>query len=307
MIKTIFTGIALVAIGVSVSAADYELASDLGASARSIGLGNVEGFNRSASSVFENPATLQYVESASGSFFTTTLLNEVYYKSIALAGRTPLGVIGVGFQESTVFDIPKTGESAATNEYYVESYFDYKDTIAKLTYQIDLLSDLSFGASYVHYNRTMASVKAKGGNIDVGLLYAKPNYEVSLFARNANPGGRAVFELGDGSRAYETLPTEVVASGRYRVVDGVVGYAQLKSRNEALLKSIAASYTPREFAQLDFRLGYREYLVLNDVKGGLTAGVGLRLSGIEFDYAFEKLNDHPQYDNKSYFSISMNF
>lgn len=301
--------IALLFIGLgggAVVATDYEMLTDLGSSAETIALGNVEGMNGSASGIFENPAALKSVDHNSIGLFMTTLMDEVYYKNISLASRLPVGVIGFGYSEASVFDIPISAENSITKEYYVKDYFDYRDSLMKLGYSVELDSEWAVGASYVYYLRTFGAVRATGANFDFGVLLTKPNYSLSLFARNTASGGAVNFNFPDGTTSSEKLPLEVVGSGKYNLVDGITAYGQLKLRRGSPLVSVGGKFIPREFASLELNAGYRQYLVLDRVKVGLALGVSVDLLGIKASYSFEKIEDHLQYDNKSYFSVSIN-
>lgn len=306
-----FTGlfVALVFVGiytVEVRAAEYELLTDLGASAQTIGVGGVEGFSKASSVIFENPAGLGRSGTNSLSMFTTTLLDDAYYKNIALSGVTPFGTVGFGYMEATVYDIPFTSEDTITNEFKADSYFDYKDTAFKVGYQFALSDSLSLGGSYVSYARNLLNISAKGANMDAGLLYTQPNYMISFFVRNIIPQSKVVFSYSDGTTATESLPTEPILGGKYRFNDSVDLMGQIRYRRSKALNSFGIVFTPREYEYIELSGGYREYLVLDRVKGGITLGLGLELYGLRFNYAYEKLEDHPQYDNKSYFSVSMN-
>ncbi len=296
----------LVGIANSVIATDYELLTDLGSSAETISLGNVEGLNGSASGIFENPAALRNIEHTSMGLFMTTLMDEVYYKNISVASRMPVGVIGFGYSEASVFNIPISAENSATNEFYVKDTFDYRDSMMKLGYSFDLDPDLSIGASYVYYLRTFGDITASGANFDVGMLYTQPTYSWSVFARNAASGGAINYAYSDGTVSAEKLPLELVGSGKYRVIDGTTVYGQMKIRRATGLMSIGAKFIPREYASLELNAGYRQYLVSDQVKGGLALGVTVDLLGLRASYSYEKIEDHPQYDNKSYFSVSIN-
>lgn len=301
-------GLLLLLIGIanSVVATDYEMLTDLGSSAETISLGNVEGMNGSASGIFENPASLRNVEHTSIGLFMTTLMDEVCYKNISVASRMPVGVIGFGYSEASVFNNFNSAENPITHEFYIKNTFDYRDSMMKLGYSLDLDSDLSIGASYVVYLRTFGSTKASGANFDLGVLYTQPTYTLSLFGRNTATGGSVNYEYGDGSTGSEKLPVEMVASGKYRIIDGTTVYGQMKLRRANPLMSIGAKFIPREFASLELNAGYRQYLVANQVKGGLALGVTVDLLGLKASYSYEKIEDHPQYDNKSYFSVSVN-
>lgn len=146
----------------SVVAADYELLTDLGSSAETISLGNVEGLNGSASGIFENPAALNRVEHTSIGLFMTTLMDDVYYKNISLASRMPVGVVGFGYSEASVFNIPVSAENTITKEFYVKDTFDYRDSMMKFGYSLELDPDLTVGGSYVYYLRTFGNVKEIG-------------------------------------------------------------------------------------------------------------------------------------------------
>jgi hypothetical protein len=52
--------------------------------------------------------------------------------------------------------------------------------------------------------------------------------------------------------------------------------------------------------------GYKEYYSLQNISNVYTIGVGLDLFDVEFNYAYEK-SDHFEFDNNSYFSLSINF
>ena len=91
----------------SLAAAPYSMvASEIGASAKTIGRGYIEGFNQRAHSVFENPATMTAINKGSIGIFSTTLMNEIAYRNIALAAPTPIGTLGFEFMEAISDDIP---------------------------------------------------------------------------------------------------------------------------------------------------------------------------------------------------------
>lgn len=295
----------IVMTGGRLMAAEYELLTDLGSSAETISLGNVEGFNRSAAGIFENPAGMYRIENASIGLFMTTLMDEVYYKNVSIASRLPVGVVGFGYSEASVFDIPLTAENSVTREFYVQDTFDYRDSMMKLGYVLEIDPGLAIGGSYVHYSRKFYDISATGANFDLGILYEQPRYSVSLFARNIIPGTQVNFSFADRTTASESLPTEIVGSGMYKVTDSTAVYGQYKARKSSGLASAGIKFVPREFASLEFNGGYRQYFVLDKVKGGLSLGVSLDLMGIRASYGYEKIEDHPQYDNKSYFSVSL--
>ena len=58
-----------------VSATNFVSVTDLGSSARSIALGNVDGYSNSADAVFSNPAALTNVHGLSVSLFSVVTLS----------------------------------------------------------------------------------------------------------------------------------------------------------------------------------------------------------------------------------------
>ena len=91
-----------------IKSADYALISDIGSSAQSIALGNIEGFSDSSTAVFDNPAGLYRTTGYSISLFTTQLMSDVHYYNVSLCGETPFGKVGVGVYEAHVNNLYTT-------------------------------------------------------------------------------------------------------------------------------------------------------------------------------------------------------
>ena len=125
-------------ITTSISASNFVMITDLGSSARSIALGNVDGYNTSADAVFSNPAALSNVKGYSVSLFSSTLMNDVHYFNAAISAQTSFGTIAVGLYEQSVSNIASTSTSAhiATP---VDSY-QYKKNDPNIAYPEDVTS-----------------------------------------------------------------------------------------------------------------------------------------------------------------------
>ena len=94
----------------SLLAAPYSMAaSEIGASAKTIGRGYIEGYEQRAHSVFENPATMTAINKGSIGVFSARLMNEVTYVEAAkkfaermmTKGGTPEERIAWGFRCAT--------------------------------------------------------------------------------------------------------------------------------------------------------------------------------------------------------------
>jgi hypothetical protein len=152
--------------------ATFDTITDMGASARFIAVGGVDGFGQSASSIFENPAALARIERAGFSFFTATLMNEAKYNQVSLVTETSLGRFGIGYMGVSVSDIPYTGENEQ-NEFYTKSVFDSQNMVLKLAYQNSLAPDLHVGGALVHYEHSFYETSGVGNNLDLGLIWVQ--------------------------------------------------------------------------------------------------------------------------------------
>jgi hypothetical protein len=284
----------------SVCAATFDTITDLGASARFIATGGVDGFSRSASSIFENPAALYRVDRAGFSFFTSTLMNEAKYNHVSFATETSLGRFAVGYMGVSVADIKHTGENQQ-NEFYVKSAFDYQNMVLKLAYQNSLSPDLHVGGSLVHYEQSFYDVAGSGNNVDLGLLWVQSWGQVSLSAKNLLWDG--VVTYGDGKT--ETVATDVTLGYGHRFFEEFELMGQILHRQDSNLLSMGIVYTPTFLSYVSVMGGYREYMVLNETRNKMAMGLGLHLAPVDFYYSYEK-SDHIEFDGKHSFSVDVN-
>lgn len=278
----------------------YDLISEIGTSAQMIGVGNVSGFGQGAAVLFENPASLTNSEDTSLSLFTTKILDEVNYISLAISTETDFGKIGFGYLESAVFDIPHT-DLNGSNRVFVDSYFDYKDTIYKFTYQADVNDRVSLGTNVSYYSKGFYGYSGTGYNMDLGALVRFEKFDFSVVGINVIPGTKVTYTEGS-----EELPFQMIAGVNYRISDFSI-MSQAKYFHDKTLLSHGLVYKPRYIRVLTLSGGYKQYLSVGDlIKQNVTIGLGLDLSGVQFYYAFEK-SEHYEFDNKNYFSLVVNF
>ena len=284
-------------------AADFMLISDIGSSAETIGAGNVEGFNHSASTIFENPAGLYRIPHQSIALFTTTIMDEVHYSNAALSTTTKYGSFGIGFMQAAVYDLQSTYQnSSGDRENTGLESFDYQSSIYKLSYQRLLNKNISFGASYVYYKTQFYDIKGSGSDFDSGVIWENGNLSGSLFARNILPHARVAFN----NSQIEPLPFHLVGGAKW-TVNNLDVMPQIKIQQSNALSSLGFRYNPTALPFVDFLAGYKQFLtVTNENKQNLTFGIGLNLYGLHFNYAYER-SDYIPMDNKSYFSINTFF
>ena len=284
-------------------AASYSMvASEIGASAKTIGRGYIEGFDQRAHSVFENPAILGSVNNGSIDVFSATLMNEITYRNIALAAPTPIGTLGVGFMEAISYEIPYTIEIGG--RFAVEDWFDWRDSIYKLSFQSDVLDSLSLGASYVRYKRYFYSISADGWDIDLGAFYKLNWIQVSFIGRNVL--GHSVTHIDAKDATYsvaEKLPFQGIAAVKLSGAD-FHAMAQVKRVSSVTLAFFGIAYEPPFLPSITLRAGFRNVLVKAIIKNSVTAGFGVDFWGFNFDVAYEK-SDYMDFDHKIYVSFGL--
>lgn len=281
------------------SAAKFDTITDLGVSARHIGTGGIDGFSRSASAVFENPASLYRIDTAAFSFFTATVMNEARYNQISLVTDTTLGRFGVGYMVVGVSDLPHTGQNSQ-NEFYVKSLFDYQNSVLKLAYQNSIAPDLHVGGALVRYGLAYFDVAGAGHNMDLGLLWEQQWGQVSLSVKNLLWNGFVTYEDGKTER----VATDMALGYGNRFFQEFDIMGQVVRRQDHTLLSAGLIYTPDFLPYVSLMAGYRDYLVLDKVKAKASVGLGLHLGKMDFYYAYEK-SDHVEFDGKHYFSVDM--
>ena len=284
--------------------ADFAVISDLGSSARSIGMGNIKGFSFSADTLFDNPAGLTRISDNNISAFNTTLLDDVHYYSLALASNIKYGTIGVGIYQANITNIPETylNQSSSLKKFEILNTFDYKDSIFKVGYAFQKSDTLSIGITGTLYDRSYYSISGSAVNFDIGMIKQFKYVDLSVVAENVIP--KTAFVYSDGSE--ETIPSSLYASLKASMYS-VELYPQVRITDNQLLYSVGMIYDPAYIPLLHFLMGYKQHLSYTYEKQETgTIGIGLNLLGMSFYYAFEK-SDYTLNDNNSYFSASFNF
>lgn len=290
--------------------AEFFQGTNLGSSARMIRMANVEGFSQLSSSVFDNPAGIALVQYPRHfNFFYSKLMDEVEYKNIAGTVKTPYGIFGAGIMLTEVAGIAVTTQDITSdpdNPIFLETgeTFNYSNGVAKFTYAFSQSENLHFGISGSYYFTKIYTYDGNGTNVDAGMLYDTPVFGASIVLRNVASGLKVKYSNG----STETLSLQTVYGVRYRLMPDINVFGQLKivGGSKKMANSFAAVYTPAFLPYITVSGGYKEFLVLKDVKGGMSFGIGLNLDSITADYAFEQ-SDHPEFNGKHYLSMGFGF
>ena len=291
----------------ALQATDYLLISELGSSASAIGIGNIEGFSESADNIFENPAGLARLQNHSISLFATTILDEVQYHKLAAATVTPFGTFGFGFLEATVSGLAQTAVQDSSQNinspFYALSYFDYKNMVAKLAYQISPLPFLSLGTSLTRFSTSYFTVSGQGMDSDLGALLRFPNLDISLVIKDWIPQQSVSFSDG----RTEGLPMYELIGADYHTDFGDL-FGQIKYISDHLLWAGGLRAGLPFVSALQFSAGVKEAWIQGSTttQKNISLGIALHIAPVDLHYAYEKSNN-PAFDGKNYVSFALNF
>lgn len=282
---------------------EYYMLSDVGTSARSIALGNIEGLGESGNSIFENPAAMYQIKNYSFSVFKTTFFNELEYLNVNAAASLGNFSFGVGYMTMFVDGLISTEVDMTDSDlpFIEEGTFSYKKSIIKLSSEYSFTDKMHVGVGYSLYTDDVDTITAEGGDIDAGFFFDNQTEKLSLSVKNIM-GSTVDFSTG----GQETLPRQVVAAAM-KEFKLIKVYGQLKvNGSDGLSKSAGIGYKPNNWEFLELNLGYKEYFALGEHSNSTSAGLSLYLGDVSFHYALEK-SDYVLTDNNSYFSLNLNF
>lgn len=279
--------------------ADYQMITDLGTSAKTIGLGMTQGTYDGSTNVFENPASITPEQSTSVSVFYSSIMNEVSYTALSVSTKLPVGSIGLGYMQASIPDI--TATNVIDGSYVQLGTFDYLNYVLKLSYQYNFTPHLSGGLSAVYYKQEFYDISGTGYNADIGLRYTSDFQIMSIFARNIIPNSDVVYE--DDSK--ELLPFDIVGSYRLKL-QHISPSIQLSYRNNTILRSAGMSMQLPNIDFITFNIGYTQYIVLEDINEKASGGVSLEFPYLKLDYAYVK-SDYIANDDNHFMSIGLSF
>lgn len=280
-----------------------------GVGARPLGMGKAYvAVADDANAVFANPAGLGLQKSWSLTSMSTQLFGNANYVLAGTAIPLDQGTVGVGY---IGLHSPAGYEVNASNT-TVGNALNYNSSEIILSFGRNLkeaihapnLGDLSVGASLKLFNHKFGGFdgSAQGMGLDLGVIY-KPNEDLSLGVNFANIGGKVKWD----SQKEEEIEGASKFGGALKLMDGKLLASAgmdfaLNAERPALLHG-GFEYTPVDF--LSIRGGIdQDALNLNETVSNLTAGVGINIEGISFDYAY-KQDKEIESNACHYFSISI--
>ena len=296
-----FIGALLLVTTAPAVANEFQLATDIGANARQIAMGTIDGFSKDSTAIFENPAGLYHIKSKSASFFTATYLNEVDYNNMSFAKKTRFGTFGLGLMKVSISDNPVTGVDNAGEHVLVDS-FTFNNWVLKTSYEKSIRPNIHWGVSFNTYGQTLDDTSGYGHNFDTGVIIIEGKNTISLAVKNLSINQNITFS--DGSK--EQLTTQYVAGIKHDLNTEWSLYGQYKFKEENSLFSAAVSYTPYFAPYCELLAGYKQVSIGNIEKDTTTLGFSLDLNTFKVAYCYEK-SEHISHNSPNYFSVAIDF
>ena len=274
----------------------------IGVGARPLGMGRAYvGVAEDADAVFMNPAGIARITNPKLSSMYTSLLNEVDY--MVIGGAYPLrakSAIGAGVINSSTSDILLTdasGEATGMGRWgNTVLFLSYGTYLSEVPMFANLEKDVLVGGSLKYFSMggtgssDISDAAGTGYGVDLGVLYPATDY-LMLGANYQNAIGG---QISRTSGVTDTVPSTLKLGTKV-----------------ALIGAEGKSYTPHNVRKLYLNADYdvnsnnlpnvahygvefwpSSNLALRLGADGdeMTAGLGVRFSGIEFNYAYHPYN-----------------
>ena len=292
----------------------------IGVGARILGMGKAYlGVSDDLNGMFIDPAALASLNQWEITSMTGKFINEFDYLNLGTAWPTPLGALGLGYVDGSIGFASSGQNYSFNNRVYLFSWAGRPRTA-------NWLNNFSLGATYKYFSVDLAGpgitdANARGNQLDLGLNFQpNPILKFGLVLQNAVPaeaGGLIKWSNGTEERLEETLK-----AGLGVKLVGPKGWRQ--AGDAELTLALDHDFFPQEpdmpqlwhaglewspVPPIELRAGLDQ-----DVNGSgavgqfalannFTAGVGLYLGGLRFDYAYHQYSDFLDADTQ-YFSIS---
>jgi hypothetical protein len=290
----------------------------IGVGARPLGMGRAYvGVAEDGDTIFMNPAGLARINTPKLSSMYSSLMGDINYTVVG--GVYPYGengAIGAGFINAYTADIPLTNINGTTagngqfgNSVLVLSTGTYLNSLPAFK---NADKNIMVGGSFKYFSSTGSGSNDAAGNIgdaagsgysaDLGLLYPATEY----LTLGANFQNIMASKITRSSGANETIPSNIKLGGRMCVI-GNEGQAYTIHSTRKLYLSAdydLASDGRDNVPHLGVEFWPSGNLALRagmDDKD-LTAGIGIRAGGLEFNYAYHPYSGAAE-NATSYFSV----
>jgi len=306
----------------------------VGVGARPLGMGRAfTAIDSDPSDIFINPSGLATIKDWKAMTMQASLLQEVNYISLAAAQKVNFGVLGVGYVNSSIANIPlmvlngNTPEATGENATYSNSviYLSLSNKFDALPYSQNLygydllgwMKDANVGANLKIFNQALsgsATVDAKGVgfNMDLGASWKATDWaNIGIAVQNVLPtalGGQMIWS--GNSDAKEAFP-KVIKVGAAFKVEKIKSIITLDNEMNYSLKRpdlwrLGAEWMPIPVMALRAGIDQQASATEGGVDNNLTAGVGLLYRDWQFDYAYHQAGAGINDGITHYFSLGYN-
>ena len=295
----------MLGLGVSIEAVPYyrEITS-VGTSAEMMGIGNVQGFSHQASVLLESPAGLGYAENSFSGFYTSYFGGTRYMTSAISYTLFPELTLGFAGAYEWTDGLDFTGENSS-GEAFLDDSFTASTGQVVLGLEFRPVEKLHLGASLTEYVSKLYDVHGTGSDMSLGLRYETTLGDVLFNGKNIL--GRKVHFNDETSEklssqwsiGYKSSPLPVMDSELYAQIKQIRGIA-------STARSVGIRMYPMKSKVLAVSLGYKEKPGVSDLKGTMTAGVGLNMGTFSLQYGYDT-TDVYQNTQQHYVSISVKY
>lgn len=259
--------------------------ADLGTSARNIALGQIDGFDNTASALYENPAALT---TSSVSFFLREMIDsDASFYVATVAYELDAGVFAIGTARHSVSGLSYTGINDS-QEFFRQRSFSTEQSIISLGYSF-ASGGVRFGFAGHYFRDDLYESIGEGLDMDMGVTMSIEDIDISLVAKRF----LAIDMDYSNSDSRLSLPTQLIL-GATTSWDQWRFFSQLKHTQNYILPSGAVSYTPNIFGRFLSVMGsWREFLVSGELFQNTTLGIELHLVGVRLNVVYENTDYIP--------------
>jgi hypothetical protein len=288
MIKHILLSLCICAFATTTHASTITHVTQYGTSAKTKALGSIEGLGTHATSLQENPASIQYLERLHhiSTFYTTLSDQETTYANMAYVTKIGKSRIGFGLSRLAIPNLEHTGLDE-NDEITVEDHFNAEDRLYTLGVSYPLNNYINIGLSGHLYEQQLYNVKGSGSNANIGATFTYKSLQSSVVAKNILKSMKVNYNQGLDNLKF---PFKVLASTKYGATSYMNLYAQLKysEAGNHFLKSVAAEFQPSIYAKgLKVYIGWKEDESATLLKNRIALGVGLELHHSDIQFVYE--------------------
>ncbi len=249
----------------------------------------------SVTAYFANPASLALGNATQIMFSQMQWIQDIQTQQLAATLPSSLGSFALAISSTSVNNIPVRevpGPAIGT--------FNSHSTVFQLGYAFSPLEGLSAGASVKYLYDKLLQDEASGYGVDVGVVFKMPVEGLSVAAAVTNVGQMSAF------RSLKTdLPTRLDLGAEYGfTLDDFAAKAALALGHEIASPGtngvrVGGEITYARF--LSVRAGYQSGY---DIRG-LSAGLGIKYSFIQIDYAYIPFSQG--FGNANVITVGVNF